>query len=612
MDKTANYPVDLRHWTAKEKETYWRIRHAVVRRTDVLRPLLESNKATLHSVTAIHDRTKDAAKSLAAFLNDDKEKSVWAEYLQLDELANSTEPHQAAEETLLRLLSPSLTAQQQGFLNSRGFQDFEKHLRDSMAYGVTPDDIVNAIEQYEDKADTHFARTLLTSLQRFSNSSNTERYVPTIHAIDKHYRNANLRVSVSQDLINRFVPAMHQYAEKVNDTILGARVRGQNATWTNLSVQLIPDSTAIRLGLFARGQVRSNTASRKGPVVFYNRGNSQFAADKQLVISPDGIFLGRTQTRASTGNRVVGLKTDWDDVPFFSWIIRSIARQQHDEQKPLLRAEILRRVRRTASKKLDTEVQKRMWDAEQQLQAEVVDPLRNMRLDPRAVEMKTTNDRAILRTRLAGPLQLAAHTPRPMALRDSKMSIQIHQTAANNFLDHLNLQGRTLTLGQLADELSTRVGIELEVDERRRKTEVEFSQERPMEFNFQNGKVEITIHFARLDNGREQWKNFSVRGFYRADIRRMDVELIRDGSIELITETLRLRDQIALRSIFTKVFDTNHRFDLLRKAIEDQPQLRRLEVSHWTIRDGWISISIGENGSDSTPQMANSRKPVTQ
>ena len=600
LAKTARYPVDIRSWSLKEQETYWRIRHAVERRTDIWQQLLSVAAYDQAQADRIGNRLRETAGELRRRWASDSDLTAWRDYLELDALIESDQPHIAAESTLVRLKNQSLTPAQRSFLDSEDFRSFEEQLRTAVARGVSSQDIFDALERYETRADIDAANRLLIALQRFSNGSETERYARTMQAIDLHYRNANLRMSVSEDLINRFVPAAHQYFEQVNDTILGASVRGRNATMTNLSVRLIPDETSIRIGFLANGQVHSNTASRKGPVVFYNRGQSQFSADKELMISPHGIYSGPTRTRATTGNRVVGMETDWDEIPLIGWLIRSFARQQHDEQRPFVRAEILSRVRNKATNKLDTEVNRRMVDAEQRVKSRVIEPLERMQLDPRAMEMRTTADRVIMRTRLAGPMQLGAHTPRPRALRSNKLSIQVHQSAANNLIDRLKLNGRSMTLGALAEDLVSRFDLQLEIPEKRRSIIVEFGQDRPIEFDFRDGKVEVTIHFARLDNGSEQWTNFSVRGFYRADARRMDVELIRDGSIELITESLRLRDQIALRSIFTKVFDSNQRLDLLRRAIRDQPKLRQLEVSRVVIRDGWVSLSIGETTSPST------------
>ena len=597
LSKLANYPVDVQHWSPFEQETYWRIRFATQRRADVWQTLLDVASRDKDLTANTWAQSKATARELMEWLASEPRSSAWSDHLGLEDLATAEQPHEAAEKVLLRLRSPQLTPQQDAFLRAREFRNLETKLRAAISQGVTAEYLATVLENYEDQADAESTNTLLASLQRFATGPHSDRYVPTIHAIDTHYRNANLRVSVSEDLINQFLPAMHQYAEQVNDTILGASVRGRNATWTNFSVQLIPDSKSIRIGLLAKGQVHSKTSSRKGPVTFYNRGNSQFAAGKQVVLTSDGVHLGQTETRASTGNRMIGMRTDWDDVPVVGWLVRTFALQQHDEQRPFLRAEVLRRVRQQTAAKFDVEVQRRMASAEQQVQTRLVQPLQNMKLDPRAMEMRSTADRAIIRARLAGPMQLGAHTPRPRALRNSKMSIQIHQTAANNFVGQVPMNGRRMTLEELASELSSRFGLEMDIAAERRSTTIEFAENDPLEFQFQDGKVVITLRFASLDNGQDQWKNFSVRGFYRPDIRRMEVELIRDGSIELITESLRLRDQIALRSIFTKVFDTNQRLELLQRAIQSQPKLRNLVVTQLTIRDGWISASIGEDTS---------------
>lgn len=611
VHRLANYPVAVDPWPESDKTAYWRIRHALQRRVDVWRPLLRVAAAESAQAPEVARQTRVAAVRLIDALRAEDSTAGWSGYLRLPELLQSRDPSKAAEASLLRLRSADLTSQQQAFLSTPEFVAFEEHLRTTISHGTTGDQLRSRLEDYETQGDMHSSMNFVSALQRFSNGRDSSRYTATLDAIDTHYRNANLRVSLSGELIDRFVPAMHQYAEQVHDTILGASVRGSNATWTNLSVQLIPDPRAIRFGLLANGQVQSRTSSRKGPVVFYNQGKSQFSAGKELVLSPQGIYLGRTETRASTGNRVVGMQTDWDEIPFLGWMVRNFARQQHAEQRPFLRAEILRRVRRSATTKMDVTVLERVTHAEQQLKSRLVEPLETLDLDPRVLEMRTTPDRAVLRTRLAGPLQLAAHTPRPLALRDSLFSVQAHQTAANNFMDQLQLNGRSMTLGQLAEKLTERFGIVIPVYERRKDTIVEFAQDRPLEFRFQDGKIQIAIHFARLDNGRDVWKNFSVRGCYRADIREMNLELTRDGSIELITETQRLRDQIALRSIFTKVFDTNHRLDILRRAIRDQPKLRNLEVNQLVIRDGWISASVGES-EGSEQNVVRPRSPLAQ
>ena len=595
----ANYPVDPNRWNPETRSTYWRIRHAVSRQTDVWLSLSSLARDEADYAEGISNGLATYARKLDSYLSENANTEKWASYLELDQFAE-IEPSNPqvgiqSERTLGLLHNSNLDETQRAFLSQPAFRSFEQHLREAIAAHTTVKEVINVLDSYENNSHTANARAVIAKLQRFSASTDGRRQSDSLQTIDAYYRNANVRVSVSEQLINRFVPAFHQYAEQVNDTILGAAVRGRNSTMTNLSVDLVPEPKAIRLKLFADGLVDSNTASRKGPVVLYNKGKSRFSAGKELLIRPDGIFYNQTETRAMTGNRVVGMRTDLDGFPFIGALVRSIARQQADEQRPFMRAEILRRVRNSASRKMDVEVQRRLADVEQRVQSRVVDPLHRMNLAPRSMEMRTTDNRAILRGRLAGPMQLGAHSPRPQAVASNQMSIQVHQTAANNVLHRLKLSGRRMTLGELAAEVSSQIGTAIQVPEGREDVEVKFADHHAAEFEFENGQIKFTIHFAELDNGNDRWKNFSVCAYYRADVNELEVQLVRDGGIELLTKPLGLRDQIALRSIFTKVLSANPRLDLLRKAIQQQPSLRNLEITQFTIRDGWICVSLGES-----------------
>ena len=612
LRQLAEFPVETHRWTPAEQQLYWRTRYAVVRRADVLQGLAKTLATYEAHRSTTESQLSQFVTTLRARLKEQSSTSGWADYLLLDRLAASDQMAWDAEKTLERLRRSDCTPQQTRFLASEEFAELERKLRATISANVAPADLMAHLESYEQQTDPLHAQQFVAYLQRFATGPHADRYATTLAAVDHHYRNANLRVAVTEELMNRFVPAIHQYAEQVNDTILGAAVRGRNATQTNLSVQLIPDLRAIRVGLLANGMVDSDTKSRKGPVVFYNRGTSHFAAGKELLVNQNGIFLGETETRASTGNRVVRMTSDLDSFPVLGWLVRTVARQQHDEQRPFLRAAILQRVRRNASRKLDVEVQRRLAKVEDRLQSRVVKPLKDMDLDPRALELRTTSERVVVRTRLAGPLQLAAHTPRPKARADSMMSLQIHQSAANSLIQQLRLQGRRMTLRELIDVLADRLGMQVDVADKYRDMVFELAADRPLDVSFENDQVKVTIHFAELSNGEKTWRDFSVSGFFRADVRQLDVQLVRDGSIELITESLGLRDQIALRSIFTKVFANNHRLDVLRRAIQAQPHLRSLEVQQMTIRDGWIGISIGDEPSPRGATLARQKLPISR
>lgn len=605
----ATVEVDRSRWPLHHRVLHDRVRASVLRRIDVWEPLMKVAHIEPSSFAKYRAQQQLAkvAGEVEQRLQNDPHTAAWAEYLMLSKvrqlpyahhLASSAEHRldEIAYSILTRMRSPKLDASQQAFLSTTEFRELEAALRHAIGKSIHPADLMQAIEEYELNSNRESADRVIAMMMRLRTAPQGQVYSDSIDAITKNYRNANLRVAVSEDLINRLIPAFHQYAESVTDTILGAQVRGKNSTLTNLSMRLIPDPDAIRIGLFANGRVQSNTASRKGPVTMFNRGTSNFTAGKHVIVRPNGIQVTRTTTRAATGNRVVGLRTELDDVPLIGWFVRYLARQEHAEQKPFLRQEVLRRVHRSTSEKMDLAVNRRVATAERNIGDRVVAPLRQMDLDPRAMEMRTTSDRAIIRARLASSTQFGSHTPRPQARADSLMSMQIHQTAANNLIEQLNLHGKRMTLEELTTRLSQRFGITLEIkNDDYKQAIIQFADHHPMEFEFEDGQITLTIHLAELKTGKRRWKNFSARGYYRADVRKLDVELIRDEGIELLSDRLKLRDQLALRSIFTKVFTKNTRIEMLSKAIQQQPRLQSLVVSQFTIRDGWMAIAFGED-----------------
>ncbi len=419
-------------------------------------------------------------------------------------------------------------------------------------------------------------------------------------ALDLHYRNANIRVAISGQLINDLLPVLRPIQERVRDNVLGAEVLGQNKTWTDLRIRLIDDDHSIRLRFEADGRSRSQTVSIKGPVRFYSHGQARFLADKDLMINPAGIFVRRAKADADGAAKLIDLETDYDGIPLIGWVLRQVALDQHEEQRLNVRREVGQKVSQAARQRLDNSIHQQLIHAEQRLGEEILEPLRRLQLDPQALEMRTTAERIVLRSRIASPHQLAAYTPRPRALQDSVLSLQIHESAANNLLQQLDLEGRKIEMDELMVCLSeklhiNRADIHEELPEKAR---VRLGYDRPIEVAFNDGLVLLTVRIAELSTGKRTWHNFVVRGRYRADVTRLSVDLSREGGIELISDEIGFRDQIALRGIFTKVMTRNHRLNLLRDRFIEDRRLASLVVHQFVVRDGWIGISIGDSHGD--------------
>src|SRR5205823_4669714 len=120
--------------------------------------------------------------------------------------------------------------------------------------------------------------------QRFSSSQiSLDRALA--EALETYYRNANARLVIAADLLNRLAPDMPASSRAFNDVILGRAVRGTSTTSGRLSVQLVPDPARLNLLVEARGKVQSETLADAGPATFRTSGDASYTVQKSVIVS---------------------------------------------------------------------------------------------------------------------------------------------------------------------------------------------------------------------------------------------------------------------------------------------------------------------------------------
>jgi hypothetical protein len=306
---------------------------------------------------------------------------------------------------------------------------------------------------------------------------------------------------------------------------------------------------------------------------------------------------------------LTGFETQFDPVPVVGFLARAIARQQHDGRLGDARVATEARLEERARERLDEEVHARLKEIETDFRTRILLPFTALELRPKAINMHTTDDRLVLRYRLAGVEQLGAHTARPQAPSNSLLSVQIHETVLNNIISQLELEGSS---GKLADFYS-RIGGRFQRDlnapaDLPNDVVIRFAKRDALRVHFENGRVVLTARIAELANPRHSWKTFAVRVYYVPDPTQKDANLIRDGVVELAGPRLRLGDQIALRGIFTKVFSKNSPVKVINQRLEQHPQMSDLQVTQFTIADGWIGVALAPAPAAApTPTMARRR-----
>ena len=110
--------------------------------------------------------------------------------------------------------------------------------------------------------------------------------------IEMYYRNANIRIAVSAELLNRMIPKREPEFAPVKDNIQGADVRGESLMASEVTVRMLPDPHHVRLALEVNGEVASLTRSTSGPATFLAIANRRYIARKPIEISLRGIQRG--------------------------------------------------------------------------------------------------------------------------------------------------------------------------------------------------------------------------------------------------------------------------------------------------------------------------------
>ncbi len=568
--------------------------------------LLELSEADWRQLT-------EAVEELDRLTANSPEGRGWRRYLLLDRLReliarrqelSAAERRGVARSILERFSRRGLAPEQQRFLNTGPAGTVQQHLR-LWAAEPAPEtlEVLANLEAYEATAQPSHAQRLANDCQRLLFSAHPVRRALG-EKIRYHYQNPNLRIVVTEDLLNRLIPPRDPEYQWVSDTVLGVPVRGRSLVFTDVAVRTIPDPARIRLALEVTGRVSSLTTAFQGPAIFYNRSDAVYVARKPLEVGTFGIRLWPAEVEVRNSTRLRAVETDFDPIPLLGAIVHEVARSQHEARRWEADREVEAKLRARAKAQIDAEADARLTSVSRHLQEQILEPMAALGLGPEMVEAKTDSQRITMRLRIGAFDQLGANTPRPWAPSDSLASFQVHESAINNFLDRLDLAGRTLTLPELRQWVAERLR---RPEFAQRHTEhddvtLTFAEQDPVVVRFQNGRVSVQLTIVYLRKGKNEWYDFQVCAFYRPEIDGGEARLVRDGVVQLRGQ-LDMRSQIGLRGLFGKAFDKEKPLLVSPEHISPDPRMRELMITQFVIEDGWVGIAIGPKQRPVPPEL---------
>jgi hypothetical protein len=589
--------------------------YALARRTAVWRPIWEvsSNQAVL---TSAHNSGETSAPSIGqtlAAVRDDLpatgDPAGWTRFLLLDEIDAAAGRADRQTQTLLaqRLLSRldwhGIDAGQAEWLRRDSVRSLASAVRPWAQDAVDYANLLGQIERQESDAVDLGAITIADAVQTLRFAEN-EKAVEIASAIDTHYRNANVRIALSQAMLERVLPRSDARTVPVRTQLLGNRVRGTSRVESDLRIQLQPSPDRWSLQLQAIGNVRTQSTGLRGPVAVRTAGDSSFTAITPIEITARGVQLGDTEAEVNGRTRLRGIDTDFDGWPLIGSLMHSIAASQYEAVAPRSNRLANQKIGQQIETQLHAQLEQRVETAAEQLSEMLLGPLGKLKLNPQVTDLQTTEQRLLARYRVAGDWQLAAFTARPRAPGTSLMSLQVHQSALNNVLEQLVPRDQPMSIRQVLQSGAANFGQpQLAIpDDIPDEVMIQFAPTRPITVEIEEGIVWVTLRIMRLSR-RDQGEltKFIVRAAYTPQLDGMQASLVREGHLRISGPSMSMRERLPVRAIFNKVLSANRPVPLMPPRLVDHPAVQGLAVSQLELSRGWIAIAISES---SAPRIA--------
>jgi len=530
----------------------------------------------------------------------------WFRFLMIDELAEINRSSDliarriTAQKFLSRMTWHRLSESQVAWLDRSSIRNLSISLRRWAAQPLDYSALLTQIERQESDAIDLGGIDVASAVQtlRFAESREANRIAD---ALNTHYRNANIRVAVTSELMTKMIPEVDAKIQPVRDNILGAEVRGTSVAQSDLSLRLIPSPNTWKMVLENNGRVDTGASSRQWPVLIRSDSNASFLSSTPLEITPEGAVAGSTSVAVQSATRIRGVSTEFDSIPLINSLVREIAMNRYDSMAPMAKQIQTNKIRGGVSSEVDSRVSEQLDDATATLARRLTGPLGTLRLSPLIVDMQTTESRLSARYRVAGDWQLAAFTPRPRAPLASLMSVQVHQSAFNNTLETILPSGEAKTINELIKDIRTLFGVENPIaldedDELAGDISIQFASTRPITIEIEDDILWVTMRVIRLKQDRAiDLRRFIVRAGYRPQVSGMSAQLVREGHLRISGPEMSMRDRLPVRAIFNKVFSTRRALPIISAQWANHPSTSGLVVTQVELRDGWLAIAIGHS-----------------
>ena len=256
-----------------------------------------------------------------------------------------------------------------------------------------------------------------------------------VQRVSARFDRPNVSAQVSSAALQQMAQRPVSETTPVRDVILGAQVRGTANSSGQLSLRTLPAADHIAVELQLTGNIQSRTFSYKKPVRVGGLGSTDFLATKQLQISDERFVVMPAAASARTKTRIRSIKKTGGK--FGRRLVEKIARKKVAESKPKAERIAARHAEKKIAAKFDNQVVEALYTARQNYDSKLHPPLERLGMFPEDLLMSSTSAGIHIATKLASYKQISTDRMPPGAYTNNDFTLQVHESALNNFLPHL-------------------------------------------------------------------------------------------------------------------------------------------------------------------------------
>ncbi|MCA8997540.1 MAG: hypothetical protein KDA80_11145 [Planctomycetaceae bacterium] len=331
-----------------------------------------------------------------------------------------------------------------------------------------------------------------------------------VTVVRNHLLNTNMRVVITEGLLNRLFAEERHEKGGIRDKILQACVYGYQCTNSTLHMDLQPCDDAAVIELQAQGTIYSRTTGYTKQAKVASIGNHSFKARKPVRFDGEEYQThARAMVTAYPNVKTVDAVTKFTRVPILGKIADNIAYNEAVKQTPQVNSITAGKIIHRVGNQMDREAGQQFAEATEELQNERYAPLRKYGMYPEYSHVSSTDLDMGIVSRLMTDVEVGgSEFPPYLAVPTNGAAAQIHESLLSNGFDGIGLAGQTMTATEvrnlLQDRFSEILGrdVKLEGPEEGKDTgeQFVFAEQKPVWFQFRDGRVIMKVFASLITN----------------------------------------------------------------------------------------------------------------